>query len=143
MERCQHDYVYGGLLNIFDGEILLKVIEYWKCRRCGIIRASFRTMDTVSSTYGMLPEPTSVEERWIVLICGYKKDAELYSIKIGDEILHGCRGGEIKLHVYEGWKIKSIDGEEVVGHYSFLLEEVTAGYIDLSREPLKIVGVRH
>ncbi|MCS7126235.1 MAG: hypothetical protein NZ929_04915 [Aigarchaeota archaeon] len=139
MSGCLHNYVYGGLLNIFDKDRLLKVIEYWKCSKCGLVKASFRNIDTTSPTYGLLPDPRSNEERWVVLVCGYRKDVELFLVRVGEYIVHTCENDEVKLYVDKAFKLKSVDREELENHYSLLLEEISPGYIDLSSNPVKIV----
>ncbi len=138
MSECSHQYIYGGLVNIYDGEKLLKVYEYWKCRRCGKIRAGYRSFGDTSSTHGLLEEPEN-DGKWILLVCHQTKDVDAYFVKPGDRIVHACSDGKKEFYVTEEYKILSKEEGSVSGHYSFLLEEVSTGVIDISKEPITVI----
>lgn len=138
MGECGHDYTYGGLVNIYDGGKLLKVYEYWKCRRCGKIRAGYRTYGDISPTHGLLEEPKN-DGKWVILVCHPRKDVEVYFVKPGDRIIHDCSVDKREFYVSDDYKILSRGPENLPGHYGFLLEDVSPGVIDISIEPLKII----
>lgn len=139
MAGCQHKYVYGGLLNVFDGKSFVKLFEYWRCSKCGITRVGARSMDTTSSTQGLFPEPKSPEERWLLIICNLKKDVELVLARLGEEVLHQCTAGEVKLNVDSVVRERGSDGKEDWKHMVIPLEDIATGYIDLSTTPARIV----
>jgi hypothetical protein len=138
MSECSHEYVYGGLVNVFDGKKLLKVFEYWKCRRCGKVRAGYRSPSCTSPTDGLLPEPKG-DGRWMILICKQTKNVEAYYVKSGEKIVHTCRNREKELYINDEYKVLSRETEELEGHYGFLLEDISPGVIDISKDPVKII----
>lgn len=138
MSECSHEYLYGGIVNVFDGKTLLRVYEYWKCRRCGRVRAGYRSPGTTSPTHGLLPEHTD-DGRWIILICNQTKNVEAYYVKSGDKIMHKCRNSEKELYVDDEYKVLSKEVEGLEGHYSFLLEDISPAVIDISKDPIKII----
>lgn len=138
MSECSHQYIYGGLVNIYDGEKLLKVYEYWKCRKCGKIIAGYRSYGDTSSTHGMFKEPEN-DGRWILLVCHQRRDVDAYFVKPGDRIIHACSIDKKEFYITDQYKISSIEQESISGHSSFLLEEVSTGVIDISKEPATVI----
>lgn len=138
MSKCNHDYIYGGVVNIFDGGRLLIVYEYWKCRKCGIVRAGYRASGHISPMEGLLPEPED-GGRWVIFLCRPAKITELYYVKPGEKIIHKCSNKEVEFNVNNEYKITCKEAEDVEGHYCLLLEDVSPGIVDVSKDPIKII----
>jgi len=140
MKKCIiHNYTYAGLVNVFRRRELLKVYELWKCKDCGATRAGYRTYKTTSPLEGLLDEIDNEFEKWVILICDKNVDTEIYRVKPSDKIKHNCTGGVLELIVDEQYKLKNMNGVEIPGHVSILLEEASPGFIDLTESPPKIV----
>lgn len=138
MSRCDHEFNYGGVVNIFDGENLLRVYEYWKCRKCGVVKAGYRTSGSLSPTNGLLPEPQD-NGKWMIFLCRPVKNTELYYVKPGEKIVHRCVNKEIKFYVDDEYKVRIEGAEEIEGHHYFLLEDVSPGVIDISKDPVRVI----
>ncbi|MEM3398631.1 MAG: hypothetical protein QW724_07460 [Nitrososphaerota archaeon] len=138
MNKCVHDYVYGGLVNVFDGERFLITCEYWKCRKCGTVRAGYRRPGNISPTEGLLPEPEE-SGRWIIFLCKPARNVELYYVKPGEKIIHKCIKKEVEFIVDDEYRVASKEIGDTVDHYDFLLEDVSPGVIDLSKDPIRII----
>lgn len=142
MKKCiTHDYAYAGLVNVFHRGRLMKVYELWRCKNCGATRAGYRTNKTTSPLEGLLDEIDNDIEKWVILICSKNTDTEIYRVRPSDKVKHNCLGRILELLVDEQYKLKSMD-DEIPGHVSILLEEVSPGFIDLTESPPKIVRPR-
>ena len=142
MGCAEHDMIYEGLLNIFNGEILLKVIELWKCRKCEASRVSVRGPGTTSSTEGTLKvlEP-SEGRRWMVLISrgvgSVSPDIYVIPVKAGDSIKMDSpvEPGE-ELVIDRNYKVLTKkDLNQSMHVAAYLLEDLIRGYIDISTWP--------
>ena len=139
MGCAEHDMIYEGLLNIFNGDILLKVIELWKCRKCGATRVSVRGPGTTGSTEGTLKvlEP-SEGRRWMVLISrgvgSVSPDIYVIPVRAGDSIKMDSPvepGEELVIdRNYIVLRKKDLNQPRHVAAY--LLEDLIRGYIDIS-----------
>ncbi len=149
MGCAEHDMIYEGLLNIFNGEILLKVIELWKCRKCGASRVSVRGPGTTSSTEGTLKvlEP-SEGRRWMVLISrgvgSVSPDIYVIPVKAGDSIKMDSpvEPGE-ELVIDRNYKVLTKkDLNQPMHVAAYLLEDLIRGYIDISTWPPSVYSLK-
>jgi len=142
MSCTEHDMIYEGVLNIFNGEILLKVVEVWKCRRCGATRVSVRGPGTTSSAEGVLKilDP-SEGRRWMLIINrgvgSISPDIMILPVREGDTIKMESPaepGGE--LIIDSDYKVLAKRDHNQPSHVmAYLLEDVIKGSIDISTWP--------
>jgi hypothetical protein len=142
MGCAEHEMIYEGLLNIFNGETLLRVVELWKCRKCGASRVSVRGPGTTGSAEGVLKvlEP-SEGRRWMVLISRNVGSAspEIFVIPVraGDSIRMDSPvkpGEELVIdHNYKVLRKKDLSQPTHIAAY--LLEDLIRGCIDISTWP--------
>ena len=149
MDCAEHDMIYEGLLNIFNGEILLKVIELWKCRKCEASRVSVRGPGTTSSTEGTLKvlEP-SEGRRWMVLISrgvgSVSPNIYVIPVKAGDSIKMNSpvEPGE-ELVIDRNYKVLTKkDLNQPMHVAAYLLEDLIRGYIDISTWPPSVYSLK-
>lgn len=130
--------IYKGVLNILNGDTLLKVIDFWKCKNCGATRVSIRGLGITSSDEGNLGvlDP-SEEKRWILIV-----NRGEVSVSPDVIIVPAKPGDTIKIDAYREFIIDSsyrllVKKELIVPKdvTSYLLENVVNGYIDISTWP--------
>jgi hypothetical protein len=149
MGCAEHDMIYEGLLNIFNGEILLKVIELWKCRKCGATRVSVRGPGTTSSTEGTLKvlEP-SEGRRWMVLISrgvgSVSPDIFVIPVRAGDSIKMDSpvEPGEELVIDRNCIVLRKKDLNQPRHVAAYLLEDLIRGYIDISTWPPSVYSLK-
>ena len=131
----RHEFQYHGSLNIYEGSNPIQTYDSWRCNKCGIIRICVRRPGKIESEF--LEDPSSLDERWIILVCKAEKPkVEIYSIKPGEVIRHECVGGRmIEFKADENLEVK---GDE--NHYLYRFEDVLNGFIDVSETPPKVVA---
>ncbi|MCS7142802.1 MAG: hypothetical protein NZ920_03290 [Aigarchaeota archaeon] len=129
----RHDAVYYGCLNVYEGELLLKVIESWRCRRCGSIRVGVRWFDEISSTEGLHDFLSPEDGRWLVLVTkSPHPDARPFVGRPGSVIEHAG----VEYVVGEDYTVRRADEGGLPTSVAFFrLDEVIKGYIDLSTWP--------
>lgn len=132
--------VYYGALNVYLDEELVKVIEAWRCRRCGATRVGSRWPDLISSTDGLLDILEPGEGRWLVVATrgrGSKQpDAFPLAAKPGDLIhVDAPHPDEEELLVREDYSIVTKGGSPPLSVMARPLDELIKGYIDLSTWP--------
>jgi hypothetical protein len=149
MGCAEHDMIYEGLLNIFNGDILLKVIELWKCRKCGATRVSVRGPGTTDSTEGTLKVLEPYEgRRWMVLISrgvgSVSADIYVIPVRAGDSIKMDSPvepGEELVIdRNYIVLRKKDLNQPRHVAAY--LLEDLIRGYIDISTWPPSVYSLK-
>jgi len=137
----QHDIVYYGALNIYLDEELLKVIEAWRCRKCGATRVGSRWPDLLSSTDGLLGILEPEDGRWIVVATrgsgSRQPDAFPMAARPGDTIhVEAPIPDEEELLVREDYSVVTLrGGYPPTSVMARLLDELIKGYIDLSTWP--------
>ncbi|MEM1946323.1 MAG: hypothetical protein QXH12_01165 [Candidatus Caldarchaeum sp.] len=145
MHGCEagHDYIYHGALNIYKARELLKVVEAWKCRRCGDIRVGTRGPEVLTSTEGMLPQ-TAEGKHWLLFVCKAGEEPVYQLLQASDTqyLEHNCPGqpaGERLYYVRGKGVFYGLDGPPAGMHYVYELEKTLRGYIDLARTPPEVV----
>ncbi len=145
MSECRniHDNIYHGALNIYkDGE-LVKVIDVWRCRRCGNIRVGLRGPDVLTSSEGMLPDP-SPGKHWVLLVCKSGEEPAYNVIQVSDSqyLRHDCQGlgsGESLYYIRGKGVFYGLDGPQATDHYVYELAKIVRGYIELGKTPPEVV----
>ncbi|MEM1943613.1 MAG: hypothetical protein QXO30_00305 [Candidatus Caldarchaeum sp.] len=140
-----HDYVYHGALNIYMNTELVKVVEAWRCRRCGVMRVGLRGPDVLSSTEGMMPEP-SAGKHWVLVVCktGEEPVFELHQLSDAENLKHRCKaveGGENLYYVRGKGVFYGLDGPPAGLHYAYELAKTLRGYIELGKTPPEVVSL--
>lgn len=150
MKCIEHELVYDGLVNIFDGDILLEVIESWKCKKCGATRVSIRGPGITGSTEGILGDSDPNEgRRWILVISkgvgSLSPNILVIPVMPGDIIsINSPNEFERQLVVDEGYNLLIREDLSKPRHVvSYLLEEVIKGSIDLSSWPPSVISLRN
>lgn len=146
MKCTNHDLIYYGLVNVFDGDILLDVIESWKCKKCGAIRVSIRGPGITGSTEGVLGllDPSD-GRRWIIIISkgAGSLPAQIHVIPVmpGETIVLNITGEtESELVVDEKYNLLTkVDMSRPRNVISYLLEDVISGSIDISSWPPSVI----
>ncbi|MCS6784893.1 MAG: hypothetical protein RMI43_01675 [Candidatus Caldarchaeum sp.] len=136
-----HDYIYHGGLNIYDAEELLKVVDVWRCRRCGNMRLGLRGPEVLGSSEGMLPD-ISGDKHWVLFVCksSSKPCFEVLQLSDTDKFVHKCSGEEQELHYVRGKGVfYGVDGPMASSCYVYEIGKIVRGYIDLSRTPPEVV----
>mgnify|MGYP001626295200 CR=1 FL=1 len=140
--------IYDGVLNIFNGEILLKVIDLWKCRRCGATRVSVRGPGTTSSTEGVLKFLEPAEgRRWMVLISrgvgSISPDIFITPVRVGDTIkINNLAEPEEELIIDRNYRVLTKNLNEPRHVVGYLVEDVIKGYIDVSTWPPSVYSLK-
>ncbi|MEM2236898.1 MAG: hypothetical protein QXR26_01295 [Candidatus Caldarchaeum sp.] len=145
MTECRegHDHIYYGALNIYKKRELLKVVDVWRCRRCGNIRVGVRGPEVLTSTEGMMPE-TAAGKHWILLVCkaGEEPAYEMFQVSDSQYLDHRCPSlpaGERLYYVRGAGVFYGLDGPPAGMHYVYELEKTVRGYIDLAKTPPEVV----
>lgn len=128
-----HEPKYYGCVNIYDGEELVKVIEAWRCVKCGAIKAGARWFGEISSSEGLLEYLHPSDGRWLVIVTTIPKpDGWPIPARPGDVIAHE---GEEYLVTEEFTLVTRSERRPPSKLAVYRLEEVIKGYIDLSTWP--------
>ncbi len=145
MSECRdvHDHIYHGALNIYRDDELVKVVDVWKCRRCGSIRVGLRGPDVLGSSEGILPD-LSPGKHWILLVCksGAEPVYDLIQANDSQYLEHSClglRGGERLYYVRGKGVFYGFDGSPASDHYVYELAKTVRGYIELGKTPPEVV----
>lgn len=145
---CDHDLKYAGALTVTQGEEVVKVVEAWRCRRCGATRVSLRGPGTMTSTEGLLELLEPGEARWIVVFWrgsgAIPPGITAVAVKPGDEVrVETPHPGEDEFIVGSDYRLRrKMDGGEPEAIKSFPLDDVLTGWIDLSEWPPHIQTLR-
>jgi len=130
----RHEFQYYGSLNIYYGSNPIQTYDSWRCNKCGIVRICIRRPGKIEPEF--LEDPSSPDERWIVLICRTEKPkVEIYSVKPGDVIEHKCVDGKV-IEFEIGKNFEARGGKD---HYLYKFDDVLNGFIDLSENPPRVV----
>ncbi|MEM4190023.1 MAG: hypothetical protein QW544_05875, partial [Candidatus Caldarchaeum sp.] len=129
--------------NIYRNKELLKVVEVWRCRRCGDMRIGVRGPEVLTSTEGMLP-PTLENKHWVLLVCKAAEEPvyELHQASDSQYLDHKCPSqptGERLYYLRGKGVFYGLDGPPAGMHYVYELEKTVRGYIDLARTPPEVV----
>ncbi|MCS6770036.1 MAG: hypothetical protein NZ570_06340 [Candidatus Caldarchaeum sp.] len=140
-----HDYVYHGALNIYMKNELLKVVEAWRCRRCGIMRVGLRGPEVLGSTEGMLPEPEP-SKHWVVLVCKAGEEPVFDVLQVGDsqQLDHRCPAlkRDIALYYVRAKGVfDGLDGAPAEMHFVYELGKTLRGYLELAKTPPEVVSL--
>lgn len=137
-----HDHIYHGALNIYDGRELLKVVDVWKCRRCGVLRVGLRGPEVLGSVEGMLPDIQD-EKHWVLLVCktGQQPCFELLQLRDTDQISHRCTGTQTLHYVRGKGVFYGVDGLPASDCYVYEIQKIVRGYVDLSKTPPEVVSL--
>lgn len=136
-----HDYVYYGALNVYDGAELVKVVDAWRCRRCGVLRVGVRGPEVLGSSEGMLPE-LEPGKHWVLFACkhGQTPCIEILQLKDIDQITHKCSEIEETFRYVKGGGVfHGMDGPLSASCYAFELQKILRGYVDLSKKPPEVI----
>ena len=130
----EHDFQYQGSLNIYDGSNPIQTYDSWRCSRCGIVRLCVRRPGRIEPEF--LEDPSSQDERWMILVCkAGKPRVEAFSIKPGEIIRHECTDGRtIEFKVDASLEVKGVKN-----HYLYRFDDVLNGFIDISEDPPRVV----
>ncbi len=120
VEKCDHQPVYYGVVNININERTIGSVDVW---RCGVCKKRFCEekqlgIEAIADIVGM-PE-IGPEEKWAVIVCKLQKGKDkwkLAKLKESGEIKHECLDEKIiplKITHY------SIDDDS---HWSFLVDD--------------------
>lgn len=120
VEKCDHQPVYYGVVNININERTIGSVDVW---RCGVCKKRFCEekqlgIEAIADIVGM-PE-IGPEEKWAVIVCKLQKGKDkwkLAKLKESGEIKHECLDEKIiplKINNY------SIDDDS---HWSFLVDD--------------------
>lgn len=145
---CDHDLKYAGVLTVTQGEEVVKIVEAWRCRRCGATRVGLRGPGTITSTEGLLELLEPGEAKWIVMVwrgvSAVPPGATAVAARPGDVLrVETPHEGEDEFFVGPDFRLRRrIDGREPVSVRSFTLDEVLGGWIDLSEWPPRITLLR-
>ncbi|BAJ49876.1 hypothetical protein CSUB_C0007 [Candidatus Caldarchaeum subterraneum] len=145
MSGCadSHDYFYYGALNIYHRSELLKVVDAWRCRRCGVLRVGVRGPEVLTSTEGMLPEPED-GKKWILLVCRHGEPPcfELLQLRDGESFVHKCAFGEESLTYIDGKGVfYGLDGPPATRCHVYELAKILKGYIEIGKNPPEVVSL--
>uniref|UniRef100_A0A7C5U6U7 Uncharacterized protein n=1 Tax=Caldiarchaeum subterraneum TaxID=311458 RepID=A0A7C5U6U7_CALS0 len=145
MESCVegHDNIYHGAVNIYDGRELLKVIDVWRCRRCGVMRVGLRGPDVLGSSEGMLPEIES-GRHWVLLVCRASGEPcfEVLQLRDEDTFTHKCAEEEETFYYIRGKGLfYGVDGPPATGCMVYELSKIVRGYVDISKTPPEVVSL--
>ncbi|MCS7145606.1 MAG: hypothetical protein RMJ28_03785 [Nitrososphaerota archaeon] len=146
--KCDHDLKYAGVLNVTQGEEVVKVVEAWRCRRCGATKVGLRGPGTLTSTDGLLELLEPSDAKWIVAVWrgigAIPPGVAAVAARPGEVVrVETPHEGEDEFLVGPDYHLRrSSDGREPESVRSFLLDEVLTGWIDLSEWPPRILTLR-
>jgi hypothetical protein len=145
---CNHDLKYLGVVNVGRGEEMIKVVEAWRCRRCGATKVGMRGPGTASSTEGVLDLVEAGESRWLILVWrglgSVPPGVTAVAVRPGEEISVETPDEEERmLVVREDFSLaRKSDGGEPRSLRHYLLDDVLTSWIDLSSWPPTIYTLR-
>ncbi len=146
---CIHDLKYAGALTVTQGEEVVKIVEAWRCRRCGATKVGLRGPGTLTSTEGLLELLEPGDARWVVVFWrgsgAIPPDVTAVAVKPGDEVrVETPHPGEDEFIVGSDYRLRrKIDGKEPEAVKSLPLDDVLTGWIDLSEWPPQVYTLRH
>jgi len=144
---CVHDLKYAGAANVMRGEEVVKVVEAWRCRRCGATRVGLRGPGTTASTDGLLELLGPGDSRWIVVVGrgvgAIPPSVSAIAAKPGDPVrLDPPHLGEEELVVSSDYRLRRRDGGEPTNVRGYPLEEVLTGWVEVSEWPPRVITLR-
>jgi len=146
--NCVHDLKYWGVVNVGRGEEMIKVVEAWRCRRCGATKVGMRGPGTSSSTEGILDLVEPCEARWFVIVWrgfgSVAPGATAVAARPRDVVnVDAPVEDERELVVGEDNRfVRRSDGAEPRSVRYYPLDEVLTSWIDLSSWPPIIYTLR-
>ncbi|MEM3447539.1 MAG: hypothetical protein QXP38_01470 [Nitrososphaerota archaeon] len=150
MNCTSHNMIYEGIVNIFNGDILIEVVEMWKCKKCGATRVSIRGPGITGTNEGVLGAiDPSDGRRWMLIISKGMGSLppQLYVIPAmpGETVMLNIPNEtERELVINAEYNLitkQSMSKPRYV--VSYLLEDVIRGSIDLSSWPPSVLSLKN
>jgi len=94
VNSCCHDFKYGGVVNVTQGEVALGAIDVWVCSRCSAVDVAARVVGDIGVSTRLGFRPLSREGgRWVILVCrrGGSPSWEVHQLgPSGGRLRHNC-----------------------------------------------------
>lgn len=129
MDRCRHQPVYFGVVNINADERTIGSVDVWRCGSCKkrFCEEKQLGIEAIADAVGM-PEIGS-EEKWAVLVCRLQKGRDkwqLVRLKQDGKARHECIDEQIVSLNVERYAVK----DDL--HWSFLVDDNVNKAVEIS-----------